>query len=313
MNNLFREIAENQAIEEMEEQASEELKNRIGSVSQSDVHQDIELTVERELDVTDGDVERYNESMKELKPYSKRLQKQMLDALRDLQDGRVERHKSYGRNIVISDSYRPDQKYFSNKKAPQDLPEMAIYVLVDHSGSMCSRDSKTNKSRIVLAMEAAMLLHDFATGINIPVAVGGHCAWSDVRYKIYTDFEQISAKDKYRLAKMTTYGCNRDGMCLNIAANLLEKRQEQLKLLIIISDGLPNHSGYSGDIAKQDIQHVIKRCKGNNIDVLAAGIGDDQDQIRDIYGENFIEISDLSLLPKTLTNIVKKRVLAAAL
>ena len=64
--------------------------------------------------------------------------------------------------------------------------------------------------------------------------------------------------------------------------------------------------------AKKDIQEIMRKCKHKNIEVLAAAIGDDKDQVKEIYGDHFIDISDLSLLPKTLTKMVKKRVLASA-
>ena len=312
LNSLKQQLAEEKAEKELENEAATALQNKMNGIAQPVIHKNVALTVDRILDVSESDIRRYAECMKELAPYSKRLQKQMLEVLRDLREGYVQKHKAFGNNLVVSDAYRPDQKYFSNKKQPQDLPDMAIYVLVDHSGSMSSIASESGKRRIEISMEAAMLLHDFATKIGIPVAVGGHSANDGVEFKIYTDFEMYSDKDKYRLAKMRTSGCNRDGMALNVAAGLLNERPEEIKLLIIISDGLPNHYGYRGEEAKKDIQEIMRKCKHKNIEVLAAAIGDDKDQVKEIYGDHFIDISDLSLLPKMLTKMVKKRVLASA-
>jgi len=312
LNNLKQQLAEEKAEKELEKEASIALQNKMNGIPQPGIHQNVALKVHRILDVSDADIYRYKECMRELAPYSKRLQKQMLEVLRDLREGYVQKHKAFGNNLVVSDAYRPDQKYFSNKKQPQDLPDMAIYVLVDHSGSMSSVASESGKRRIEISMEAAMLLHDFATKIGIPVAVGGHNAGDGVDYIVYTDFEMYSDKDKYRLAKMRTSGCNRDGMALNVAAGLLNERPEEIKLLIIISDGLPNHYGYRGEDAKKDIQEIMRKCKHKNIEVLAAAIGDDKEQVKEIYGDHFIDISDLNQLPKTLTRMVKKRVLASA-
>ena len=238
----------------------------------------------------------------------------MLDALRDLKDGYVQKHKQFGRSIIPSDAYRPDQRFFANKKLPQDLPDMALSVLVDHSGSM-------GGSRIEAAMKAALLLHDFCTGLNIPIAVAGHNAERGVcvNYYIYADYEQISSKDRYRaarmaaaLTKMRANNCNRDGAALTISAKLLEKRQEQIRLLIIISDGRPNDEGYGGEEAAKDIQSIVKQCKQRGIEVLACAIGDDKENIAAIYGDSFIDITDLSKLPKTLVDIVKKRIINSA-
>ena len=193
---------------------------------------------------------------------------------------------------------------------------MAVSVLVDHSGSMCGH-------RIETAMKASLLLHSFCTGLNIPVAVAGHNAVSGgggVNYVIYADYEQISGKDKFRAArmaasitKMAANYCNRDGLALKIAADLLARRPEQVRLLMIISDGRPNHDGYGGEEAAKDIRKILRKAKQDGIEVIACAIGDDKENIKAIYGDSFVDISDLSRLPKTLVNIVKKRIINSAM
>lgn len=314
LNSITSEIAQNQAEDELEGEASAVLVDAVTAVNDAGSHKGIKVNTDRVLGVTASDVNNYNMIMEELKPVSRRLQKQMLDALRDLKDGYVQRHKQFGRTIIPSDAYRPDQRFFANKKLPQDLPDMALSVLVDHSGSM-------GGNRIESAMKASLLLHDFCTGLNIPIAVAGHNAERGVcvNYYIYADYEQISNKDRYRaarmaaaLTKMRANNCNRDGAALTISAKLLEKRQEEVRLLIIISDGRPNDEGYGGEEAAKDIQNIVKQCKQRGIEVLACAIGDDKENIAAIYGDSFIDITDLSKLPKTLVDIVKKRIINSA-
>ena len=314
LNSITSEIAQNQAEDELEGEASAVLVDAVTAVNDAGSHKGIKINTDRVLGVTASDVNNYNMIMEELRPVSRRLQKQMLDALRDLKDGYVQRHKQFGRTIIPSDAYRPDQRFFANKKLPQDLPDMALSVLVDHSGSM-------GGNRIESAMKASLLLHDFCTGLNIPIAVAGHNAERGVcvNYYIYADYEQISNKDRYRaarmaaaLTKMRANNCNRDGAALTISAKLLEKRQEEVRLLIIISDGRPNDEGYGGEEAAKDIQNIVKQCKQRGIEVLACAIGDDKENIAAIYGDSFIDITDLSKLPKTLVDIVKKRIINSA-
>ena len=314
LNSITSEIAQNQAEDELEGEASAVLVDAVTAVNDAGSHKGIKVNTDRVLGVTASDVNNYNTIMEELRPVSRRLQKQMLDALRDLKDGYVQRHKQFGRTIIPSDAYRPDQRFFANKKLPQDLPDMALSVLVDHSGSM-------GGNRIESAMKASLLLHDFCTGLNIPIAVAGHNAERGVcvNYYIYADYEQISNKDRYRaarmaaaLTKMRANNCNRDGAALTISAKLLEKRQEEVRLLIIISDGRPNDEGYGGEEAAKDIQNIVKQCKQRGIEVLACAIGDDKENIAAIYGDSFIDITDLSKLPKTLVDIVKKRIINSA-
>ena len=39
---------------------------------------------------------------------------------------------------------------------------------------------------------------------------------------------------------------------------------------------------------------------------MAAAIGDDKENIERIYGDSFLDITDLNLLPSKLTSVVKK-------
>ena len=45
------------------------------------------------------------------------------------------------------------------------------------------------------------------------------------------------------------------------------------------------------------------------IEVFAAAIGNDKEHIQAIYGDGFLDITDLSKFPKMLTGMVKKRIL----
>ena len=317
LESIRNDIAQNRAEAELESEAGNNIVDAVAAVNQSESHRGIPVRTERILSVTSEDIERYKAIMNsELNSVSRRLQKQMLDALRDLKEGCVRRHRQFGRTIIPNDAYRPDQRYFASRKLPQDLPDMAVSVLVDHSGSM-------NGTRIETAMKASLLLHSFCTGLNIPVAVAGHNAVNGgggVNYMIYADFEQISGKDRYRASKMAASitrmkanHCNRDGLALKIAEELLSRRPEQVKLLMIVSDGRPNHDGYGGEEAAKDIQGILRKAKQKGIEVIACAIGDDKDNIKAIYGDSFVDISDLGRLPKTLVNIVKKRIISSAI
>lgn len=301
-------IAEAKAEEKVEAEAKQALVDVVAATDQTSPHKGIPLTFQRQLSVSESERQVFEDTMKDLKSISKRLQRQVADALRDLKEGFVSRHKVAGKMLMVNDAYRPDGRCFANKKLPQDLPDMAISVLVDHSGSMLG-------DRIETAMKASMLLYDFARGLDIPISIAGHRSSTgyEVDYIMYTDFDDISGNDKYRIAKMSAAGNNRDGMALNIAAGLLDKRPEQVKLLIIISDGRPNHTNYGGEAAAKDIQEIIRNCKRKGIEVIAAAIGDDKENIQAIYQDEFLDISDLSKLPKIMTNIVKKRVLRNSL
>lgn len=303
-NNVLQAVAQASAEKSVQNSIAQAEIGRIHAENANSSHKNINVTVKKADPISAQDISTYNSIMKDVANYSKRLQKLIFEALRDIKEGGIIHHKSFGNIVEAKYSYRPDEKYYASKKLPQDLPDMAIAVLIDHSGSMYG-------SRLAAAQKAAMLLQDFATNSGIPVYVAGHCtSGHGVTYYLYTDFDSVNNKEKYRLSQMKAGGCNRDGCAINLAASALAKRPEEVKLLIVISDGQPNHDGYGGTGAAKDIQTILRKYKKSGVEPIAMAIGSDKENIREIYGDEcFIDIDDLEKLPKAMVGLVKKRVL----
>lgn len=299
---VAKKVAERIAAAAMERDLTSNLMMEIDQTAIGSSHSG-KICAKRDLEVDASDIKLYERQMEDVKAYSKRLQRRMSDALRDLQEGGVAHHKQFGNRIEAQYAYRPDQKFYANKKLPQDWPSMAISILVDLSTSM--RGERLNS-----AMKATMLLYDFATGLGIPVFVAGHNAvFGQVNYQIMADFEKVSENDKYRLAHMYLSGCNRDGAAIEVSSSLLAKRSEDVKLLFIISDGQPNDGNYKGETAKKDIQDILTKYRRKGITTFATAIGSDKDKIKAIYGDGYLDITDLTQFPKQLTNMVVKRIM----
>lgn len=299
---VAKKVAERIAAAAMERDLTSNLMMEIDQTAIGSNHSG-RVCAKRDLGVDASDIKLYERQMEDVKAYSKRLQRRMSDALRDLQEGGVAHHKQFGNRIEAQYAYRPDQKFYANKKLPQDWPSMAISILVDLSTSM--RGERLNS-----AMKATMLLYDFATGLGIPVFVAGHNAvFGQVNYQIMADFEKVSENDKYRLAHMYLSGCNRDGAAIEVSSSLLARRSEDVKLLFIISDGQPNDGSYKGEAAKKDIQDILTKYRRKGITTFATAIGSDKDKIKAIYGDGYLDITDLTQFPKQLTNMVVKRIM----
>ena len=303
MQDIKESMASDNAIQELEKELAVSLNANIRAVNMNGGHKGVPLVAYRELDTSQKEL--YETIMSDIRITSGKLQKSIREALSEVKQGSAVRHKPYGNRLEIRDVYRPDGLCYSRTKLPLDPPDMAISVLVDNSGSM-------HGDRISAAIRSAVLLYDFATAIGIPVSVAGHCTDDDnVLYTTYADFERVSNCDRLRICSMYPHGCNRDGMALTIAGDLLSKRSEDVKLLFIISDGKPNHNNYGGEEAAKDIREIIRKYRNLGVEIISAGIGDDRDSLRPIYGDTYLDIADLSRLPKTAASIVSKRILEA--
>ena len=79
-----------------------------------------------------------------------------------------------------------------------------------------------------------------------------------------------------------------------------------MKILIIICDGQPNDDGYSGSAAEADLRGIKLEYSRRGVQIFAAAIGDDRPNIERIYGDGYLDITDLNDLPVMLTSLISR-------
>lgn len=241
--------------------------------------------------------EKYNYILSELRPFIKRLKRGFEEIVDDRATGLRTRNLLSGTRVNPSATATSGGKVFMRNKLPEDIAEVAACILIDQSGSMYG-------TRMDMAKKTSIILSEFCESLNLPYMVLGHEYDGTCELFVYSDFDD--RKDsKYSISTMQAGGCNRDGFALRYAAKALSERPEPSKLLFLISDGWP--SAYnSRKEAEKDITSGIKFCKTNDILLSAMAIGEDKEQIKALYGDAFVDISDLSKLPKKVINNIKK-------
>ncbi len=212
------------------------------------------------------------------------------------------KNKQTGKKIYTPSLYRPDKKFFINKQVEETISPLAVTLLIDLSGSMEGR-------RLHYAKLGAIQLVEFCNKINVPISVYGHDS-SGNTVNIYNFFNFNSSKSKkYSLMNMKAGKGNRDGAAIRFCCEQLDKREEK-KMFVIISDGQPSAMNYGGFEAENDIHSIMKEYQKKGFIFVSASIGSDRENIRRIYGEkNVIDITDLSVLPKTLTKVIKNQIM----
>lgn len=126
----------------------------------------------------------------------------------------------------------------------------------------------------------------------------------------YAEFDAIDHDDKYRLMDISARSNNRDGAALRFVAEQLSHRPEEVRILILVSDGQPAADGYYGSAAEEDLRGIKQEYRRKGILFIAAAIGDDKQNIERIYGDSFLDITDLNQLPVKLTAVVKRHIRA---
>lgn len=301
MERLLDAMAEKSVCQELEQDRLRELNQEAQSISYGDIHKGVAIRVNRMTEVPPEMVTQYNAIAGPLLAISKQLQKSLLRQLRDQQRGGKQTGLLMGRRLDAHALFRSDGKVFTKNALPIQPPEMAVGLLLDESGSMCSQD------RATYARASAIILYDFCQALRVPVMVYGHSTGgSGVELYSYSEFDAIDREDKYRLVDISARESNRDGAALRFVAERLSHRPEELKLLILVSDGQPADTGYYGTAAEEDLRGIQQEYRRKGILFVAAAIGDDKENIERIYGDSFLDITDLNQLPVKLTQVVKR-------
>ena len=225
-----------------------------------------------------------------------------MQKLKDQQRGGKQTGLVMGRRLDAHALCRNDGKVFYKNNLPNEIPRISVGLLLDESGSMSCGDRST------YARAAAIILYDFCQALNIPIMVYGHStSWSSgVDLYSYAEFDSIDRDDKYRLMDIAARGSNRDGAALRFVAEQLSKRDEEVRILMLVSDGQPADCGYGGTAAEEDLRGIKQEYKRKGILFVAAAIGEDKQNIERIYGDSFLDITDLNQLPVKLTAVIKR-------
>ena len=296
---LLSSMAEEKVTEELEEELSEELQREANDIRYGNAHRNIHVTVNRMAHVGQNLIDSYNRVAPELLMLSKRLQRSVSSALRDRRQGGKQTGLLIGKRLNQHALYRNDGRIFYNSRLPTEPINLSVGLLIDESGSMCSND------RITRARATAIVIQDFCESLGIPLLVVGHTAWSShVELFSYSDFDTYDKNNRYRLMDMSARDCNRDGAALRFVAEKLSKQTSEVKILMIICDGQPNDDGYSGSAAEADLRGIKLEYARKGVKIYAAAIGEDRPRIERIYGDGYLDITNLQELPVMLTNLI---------
>jgi len=293
-------VATGKVSEAHERVRTKDLSAFANSLDYGDAHRGVTFRIHRIPTVNERLIDQYNAIAPALIAISKRLQKQIKQHLKDYEQGGKRTGLYIGKRMDARAIVRDDGRMFYKTNLPIEISQMAVAVLCDESGSMGWGD------RVTTARAASIILYDFCTALGIPIMIAGHTESSSVDIYSYAEFDAYDWNDKYRLMDMRSRLNNRDGASLKFVAERLAKRPERFKLLIVISDGQPAASGYRGSVAEQDLRRIKQEYARRGVTTFAAAIGDDKKEIHRIYGDGFLDVTNLNQLPVLLTKLVSR-------
>ena len=218
----------------------------------------------------------------------------------DMRTGSNKR-KFSGKKFRAEKLVNRDYRYFENTATKRDIPETAVGILIDQSGSMYGE-------QIRCATYATMGMYKTLAELeHFDVAVYGHTStYDEVIINRYIDFG-FKPKDPIKvLAGIYSDGGNIDEVAVTALGERLKSQMVDKKIMIIISDGLP-HSMIGH--AETRLRDLVKEYVKGGFNVFVAALGSDKAKIDKIYEDvSFIDIADPSELPTNMLRAIKRTI-----
>ncbi len=228
----------------------------------------------------------------------------------DLEEGLLDSSKL---TRVVMDPYH---SLSFKKEKDLDFKDTVVTLLIDNSGSMRGRP-------ITIAALCADILSRTLERCSVKVEILGFTTknwkggksreyWSnnnkprnpgrlnDLMHIIYKNADTQWRQSKKNLGLMLKEGLlkeNIDGEAISWAFSRLKKREEERKILMVISDGAPvddsTLSVNSGDFLEKHLKKIVKFIENkSDVEILAIGIGHDVSR----YYNKAIKITDVQEL-----------------
>jgi nitric oxide reductase activation protein len=201
-----------------------------------------------------------------------------------------------------------DEKVF-RKIENQNAGDMSVDILLDASHSQVSRAEKISSQAYIIA-EALSRCH-------VPCRVMSFCSLSGFTImRMFKDY--ASAGNNDGIFDYYAEGCNRDGLAVRAAGNLISRTSYEHKMLIILSDVKPLDTakirkderdvGVSYDVhrALTDTAHEVRRLRAEGVSVICVFTGEDKDlpSAKMVYGQDFVRIRDFSYFADTVGKLI---------
>lgn len=205
------------------------------------------------------------------------------------------------------------------KKGSPIKADMAAFILMDNSGSMASVGatiedlmfSKSVLSRVAAAQIEYALRNLAALKISLfDVSCG------KVRHATLKQFdEKTNGTRLYNSVNSVGVGCgNKDGYSIRVATKELSARRESLKVLLILSDGLPSDYNGGPRAGVEDVRNTVKEARRRGIIVIPIMFGDARFRAQSVEDftymyESFISCNPIDIseeFQKLFYNLVKK-------
>lgn len=197
------------------------------------------------------------------------------------------------------------------RTARQNSSDFVVQVLMDASGSQRDRQGQ-------VALQA-YIISEALSNVGLPHQIMSFCTFWD--YTVMQRFRDYDAprSENRKVLEFTTSANNRDGLAIRAAGDALLQREEENKIMIVLSDGRPNDvivnrpgsrnpNPYFGEYAVRDTAREVRTLRSNGIFVLGVFTGKEKELAAEkmIFGKDFAYIRDIRNFSKVVSGYLQR-------
>jgi nitric oxide reductase activation protein len=201
-----------------------------------------------------------------------------------------------------------DRLYRKRLKVDRDV---AVFVLVDLSSSTRKPvQDGSGKSILAVEKEALVLFCEALERVGDAYALAGFSGSGRLACEFFylKDFnEPLNGEVQGRIGGIRPEKNTRMGPAIRHAAKELKEFPARIKLMIILSDGLPNDQDYSNEYAIADSRSAIRESRSAFVHVHAITVNaSNSAHLDNLYGDvHHTVIADVKQLPDKLPRIYR--------
>lgn len=205
-----------------------------------------------------------------------------------------------------------DDKVFV-KSEQDDMGDLSVDILLDASTSQLNRQETVSSQGYMIAQSL--------TKCGIPCRVMSFCSMTSYTVlRVFRDYDR--PQDNGKIFEYVAHGCNRDGLAIAAAHELMMKSPYEHKMLIILSDVKPNDVvklrqsaatepvPYERQAGITNTAFEVRKARADGISVICVFTGEDEDlpSAKLVYGRDFARIQSLDKLADTVGMLIQNQI-----
>ena len=201
-----------------------------------------------------------------------------------------------------------DERVFTRAEN-ENAGDMSVDILLDASHSQVNRAAKIASQ--------AYIISEALTRCRVPCRVMSFCSMSG--FTVLRLFRDYASRGGDTIFDYYAEGCNRDGLAIRAAGELMSRASYEHKMLIVLSDVKPLDpaarirrderdvgAAYEALRALTDTAHEVRRLRAEGVSVVCIFTGEDENlpAAKMVYGRDFVRIRDFSHFAEAVGKLI---------